>query len=168
MPEKDVNVQIEGDEEETKVELETNELLDYIIYVDTERYKVIDGKQGDKIVPKEDLPANYPEVSMEIWRENSDVETLIAEMEQLIASEGMTVHRTEAVTYPFDATLIQAYGVDDIAKVKWDTPAVKYFIMEAESNQQFIVKQHYFFEAAEGHTVRVDAMLEHFEVVPAE
>lgn len=162
--EKEITFELEGEREETNVELETNENLDYIIYVDKSRYKMITGEKGDKIVPLEDLGAEFPEVSMEIWRTDTDADTMITEIKSDMAALGMTVREIQSVEYPFEATEIRAYGEDDVDLYQWDTAISKFYIMEVEQ-QLLVFKQMYFLEASEGHAMRFDTMLEHFEVV---
>src|SRR5699024_2267126 len=168
VPEQKIDINIEGDKEETNMGLETNENLDYIIYVDHSRYKAIEGNYGDKIVRVEEFGDQYPEVSMEIWRVQSTVEETIAEIKADIDKQAMTIGTTEDVTSPLVATKITAYGESDEANYDWDTPIHTYYVTEPTNGQLFVIKQLYFLEASEGHAVRFDAMLEQFEIVEVE
>lgn len=168
VPEQKIDIHIEGDKEETDMGLETNESLDYIIYVDHSRYKVIEGTYGDKIIPVEEFEDQYPEVSMEIWRVRSIVEDTIADIKADMDKQAMTVGTTEDVTSPLVATKISFYGESDEANYDWDTPIYTYYVTEATNGQLFVIKQMYFLEASEGHAVRFDAMLEQFEIVEVE
>src|SRR6185437_16923896 len=66
VPEKEIIQSIEGQDEETNVQLNEGTNSEYIIYVDETRYKMIKGQDADIITTIDPLPEKYPEVSMEI------------------------------------------------------------------------------------------------------
>ncbi|MEC5424070.1 hypothetical protein QGM71_11265 [Virgibacillus sp. C22-A2] len=169
--EKQEEIEIEGHKEQRDVNLQTNEELRYIIYVDEERYRVVEGEDGDRIETIEPLGDKYPEVYMEITRkEHTTTEAVIAGIKESIVNEGMEVTREERASTPIDAELIQGMGEEyenEFGKTghQWDTKVHKYYVTDTEEGQVFIIKQAYFLEAAEGHGARFDYMLESFEVV---
>lgn len=167
--EKEIDTHIEGEIEETNVGLETNENLDYIIYVDHSNYKLVHGENSDKIFPNEELGDLYPEVSMEIWRENGSVDEVIANIQSELTNQKMRIKAKEEVSSPLKAIMIVAYGESDEADYDWDTPINRFYIVSEEENKQlYIIKQQYFLEATEGHAIRFDTMLEHFKIVKSE
>lgn len=169
--EKEQEIEIEGHKEDTEVHLETNEELRYIIYVDESMYKMEKGDTSDRIVPKDDLPEKYPEVSMEIKRKkDTTVEETVALIKEEIESDGLTVNREEKIDTPINGTVIKGIGdeyTNEHGKTghQWDTPIHRYHITEAEDGQLFVIKQKYFLEAAEGHGARFHYLLESFEIV---
>lgn len=65
-PEKEIIQSIEGQDEETNVHLNEGTNADYVIYLDETRYKMMNSEDSDIITTIEPLPAQYPEVTMEI------------------------------------------------------------------------------------------------------
>lgn len=170
VPEKDIELRIEGGKEETHVELETNESLRYVIYVDKSRYKLIEGEASDKIVPNPALDDQYPEVSMEIIQKEVEEVEVIQDIKRELDDLDMELTDEEKIDTPFAGTKISAIGksyTNEHGKTgtQWDTPVHRYYVTTKRSGQVFIVKQIYFLEAAEGHGARFNAMLETFEVV---
>lgn len=163
--EKKVDIHIEGDKEETDLGVELNEELKYVIYIDHSRYKMVKGETSDKIVLLEELDESYPEVGMEIWQENVPQDEVVARIEKEMAAQHMTVKRIEKVDVPLEAMRLMAYGEKDEQNYKWDTPIFKYYITDDINGQLFVIKQMYFLEAAEGHAVRFDSMLEEFQII---
>src|SRR5690606_37580831 len=64
-PKKQVEEHIEGMPEEKEVVLQDTK-SGYVIYIDEERYKLVEEESRDIILPKEPLEERYPEVSMSI------------------------------------------------------------------------------------------------------
>ncbi|WP_339226372.1 hypothetical protein NSQ77_12650 [Oceanobacillus sp. FSL K6-2867] len=170
--EKQEEIELEGQKEETNVQLETNEELRYIIYVDEERYKMVEGEESDRIELIEPLEDRYPDVYMEITRvddttTNEVVAAIKAEIEN---DKEMELRREERVTEPIEAEMIQGMGLEytnDAGKTghQWDTPIHRYYVTDEDEGQVFVIKQVYFLEAAEGHGARFHYMLESFKVV---
>lgn len=168
---KEVEIDIEGEKEQSHVELKTNEELNYIIYVDEERYKLIEGEGSQKIVPKQEWDDEYPEVSMEIVQlENSKSSATVQQVKKEISNLDMEITREKFVSSPLKATMISAIGKDDAGtegKIGslGDTPVRNYYITNDEQGQLFLIRVIYFLEAAEGHGSRFYHMLESFEIV---
>lgn len=167
--EKDVELEIEGDKEDTHVELEANEELRYVIYIDATRYKLVKSESGDIISPEPELGDDYPETSMTINRvEDKSRQEAIEAIKQDIAQKRMILKAEEDVNLPVDATSMLAIGSSEEEGemgYEWDTPIVQYYVTKDEQGQFFIIEQKYFLEASEGHGVRFDSMLESFEMV---
>lgn len=169
-PEKDVEIHLEGELESTHVELEANEALRYIIYIDKERYKLIEGETRDQIVMVEELEDDFPEVVMEIIPTEGTLEAAISMLKEEIKNLDMEITREGKVDEPLDAYEIGAIGKDTegengVLGKHWDTPVHQYYITNNKAGHFFIIKEKYFLEAAEGHGARFYYMLETFEVV---
>src|SRR5699024_10118804 len=123
------------------------------------------------VVPNQALGEEYPEVSMEIIREEGiTVDEMIHKMKQELSDLNMEIRQEEIVDTPIEGTVIRAIGegyINEHGKTgpQWDTPIYKYYVINEYHGQFFVIKQKYFLEAAEGHGVRLDAMLESFEIV---
>lgn len=170
--EKKDEIELEGHKEDTNVHLETNEELRYIIYIDEDRYKIVEGKASDRIVTIDPLPANFPQVYMEIFRiDNTTTNKVITNIKEEISTDPeMVLQREEVVSEPINAKVIQSIGLeytDDngVTGHHWDTPIHRYYITEEDNDQVFVIKQVYFLEAAEGHGARFHYMLESFKVI---
>ncbi|MBP2076354.1 hypothetical protein [Oceanobacillus polygoni] len=170
--EKQEEIELEGQKEETNVQLETNEELRYIIYVDEERYKMVEGEESDRIELIEPLEDRYPDVYMEITRiEDTTTEEVVAAIKaEIERDEKMELRREERVTEPIEAEMVQGMGLEytnDAGKTghQWDTPIHRYYVTDEDEGQVFVIKQVYFLEAAEGHGARFHYMLESFKVV---
>lgn len=162
--EKNKEIELEGDKEQTNVQLEMNNELNYVIYIDRERYKLVKNATGDKVVPIEDLGDQYPEVSMKIMKRTGEASKTIDEIKNELEGEGWWIQTIEEVTNPVESTMIVAYETE-ISEQQWDTPVATYYILNETNGQHFLIKQLYFLEASEGHGVRFDSMLEDFEVI---
>jgi hypothetical protein len=169
--EKNQEIELEGHKEEMKTQLETNEELRYIIYIDEDRYKLIEGQDGDRVEPKEPLGENYPEVYMEISKESGVPSgEIVKRIKTEIDKEGLEIVEEETVNNPISSTMLRGIGresANELGKVgnQWDTPVHRYYVTEQENGQVFVIKQAYFLEAAEGHGARFNYMLESFKVV---
>ncbi|MFD2629747.1 hypothetical protein [Oceanobacillus kapialis] len=169
--EKQEEIEIEGQKEKSDTQLEVNEALRYVIYVDEQRYKMVKGEKVDRIETKEPLGEGYPDVYMEITRkETTTTEKVLQEIEQEIETDGMEVVRQESVSEPIQAEVIHGMGeetTNESGKTghQWDTPVHRYYVTDTQEGQVFVIKQVYFLEAAEGHGARFDYMLESFEIV---
>src|SRR5690625_7859311 len=84
VPHKTIELDIEGQKENTDVDLETNEDLRYAIYIDTSRYKMVKGPVTDEIVPNEALGDEFPDVSMKITPKETTTETAIENIKEEI------------------------------------------------------------------------------------
>lgn len=161
--EKQEEIELEGQKEPTDVQLETNEELSYIIYIDEDRYQMEKVDGHDRIVTKEPLGDAYPDVYMEIHREESTTtEQVMEAIKSDIEAEGLEISNEERVDNPIEAEMVQGMGEDT---GQWDTPIHRYYITDEVEGQVFVIKQVYFLEAAEGHGARFQYMLESFEIV---
>lgn len=165
-------IEIEGQTEQTNTQLETNEELCYVIYIDEERYKMVKGEEADRIEMLEVIEGDFPEVYMEISRvEDTTTEEVMANIrEEILSEENMGVRREGRVTEPIEAEMIQGMGVDGTGDEEafgheGTTPIHRYYVTDTQNNQVFVIKQVYFLEAAEGHGARFHYMLETFEIV---
>src|SRR5690625_201572 len=153
--EKQQDIEIEGDKETTDVELHANELLDYVIYIDKDSYKMEQLDDIDRIITQEPLGENYPEVYMEISQEiGKTKEEMIDEIKTLLINDGLPIIHEETISEPIEALEITGYEQDDSTgdmHNDWDSIIHKYLIVEVSTEQLFIIKQAYFLEASEGH-----------------
>lgn len=168
--EKNIEFNIEGETEEIEVELGLNEELSYVIYVDKSRYKLIAGEQSDKIIPNEEFK-DIPNVMLKIFKEKDTTQQqVIANIKDNLKQLDMEIRIEEAITKPFDGILISVIGKgaaneNGINGVDWDSPVYRYYVMEEQAGELFVIEEQYFLEAAEGHGARFASMLETFEVI---
>lgn len=170
--EKPQQIEIEGDTEEVNTQLETNEELSYIIYIDEDRYKMVQGEEADRIEMLEEPEGDFPEVAMEISKvANTTTEEVVENIrQQILSEENMNIRQEEHVTEPLEAEMIQGMGLDgsgdeEAFGTEGNTPIHRYYVTETRDNQVFVIKQIYFLEAAEGHGTRFHHMLKTFEIV---
>lgn len=166
--EKEVVVQIEGTEEKVLMHLNKGKDCDYIIYIDEERYKMVSG-EGDKpdaITTKEELPENFPEVSMTIEHvPDTAPEVLVEEFEAELKAEFPDLQEVEQVAKP-----VQGYQLHGIANggQQGNDPVVHAYVISNGQSGSFVITERYFLEAAEGHGARFYAMLTEFHIVEPE
>jgi len=161
VPEKEVIQSIEGQDEETKVNLYEGTDSEYVIYVDEERYKMINGEESDLITTKDPLPEKYPDVTMEI-KQVPDVkpEVLVEQYEAELKKDFPELRAIEAVTEP-----VSGYLLHGINGNQADSVVVHAYVISNGKEGSFIITEYYFLEAAEGHGARFHRMLETFEIV---
>ncbi|GAA0361972.1 hypothetical protein [Bacillus horti] len=163
-PEKQIVEEIEGMEEETDTQLHENETpeeraSDYVIYVDEERYAV--SKNGDIQRIEAKIDGDYPDVYMEISQEvDRKPEDIVEELRQKLSPDYDRVSEVTPVEEPVHGFRISAH-----AGQEWNSEVIVYYVFSNELGGSFVAKQVYFFEASEGHGVRMDNMLKHFEIV---
>jgi len=158
-PEKVIVQDIEGEKEDTKVNL--NEGPGYIIYVDEEMYQVVKEDGKDKIVPKFQPDNNLPEVYMEIQRVvDKSPQEITIQLEAELKSSFETVENCGMVNDPIEAISLYARS-----GLKPDSTIVRYYLVDDNHGGTFVIKQQYFLEAAEGHGARFYHMLKEFKVV---
>jgi len=160
-PKKQVQEHIEGMPEDKEIVLQDTK-SGYIIYIDEERYKMVEGQDRDVIVPNPPLDGDmYPEVSMSIEQvEDEAPEAAIARLQKELAEQYATVKEPEAVTEPLTATLLS--GIDGN---EWNSPVAKVYVLSNERGGSFIITEKYFLEASEGHGARFYYALEQFQIV---
>jgi len=161
VPEKEVIQSIEGMDEKTEVQLNEGSDSEYVIYVDEERYKMINGVESDLITTKDPLPENYPDVSMEI-KQVPDVtpEVLVKDFEIELKKEFPELRAIEEVTEP-----VTGYLLHGIIGNQADSVVVHAYVISNGKEGSFVITEYYFLEAAEGHGARFHRMLESFEIV---
>ncbi len=162
VPEKQIVQEIEGSKEDTSMDLKESK-MGYILYIDEERYYMEQKDGVDRIVAKHQ-PENAPEVYMEISQvEDKSPEELAGELKSKLKSEVQTFKDIGRVSEPLDAIFF--YGLNGSS---WDSKVVKYYLVDNTKGGTFVIKQQYFFEAAEGHGVRLDNILKEFRIVEIE
>jgi hypothetical protein len=170
LPEKTIVQQLEGNEEETKLTLnegqgqkagQSDDLeVSYAIYVDEEMYKVENVGGKDRIVPK--LAAeNLPQVYMEIEQvADKSPQMLVEEIVQEMKAEGYQLKEVAQVDDPVKGTLVTGSTGN-----KWNDVVVRYYLVDNQHGGSFVIKQHFFLEAEEGHGARFYYMLKEFRVI---
>ena len=161
VPEKEVTQNIEGHDEKTNVQLNEGKDSEYVIYVDETRYKMMKGDDSDLITTKEPLPEQYPDVTMQI-KQVSDVipEVLVKEYEAELKKEFPELKAIEEVTEPVEGFLLHGINGNEANSV-----VVHAYVVSNGKEGSFVITEHYFLEAAEGHGARFHRMLESFEIV---
>lgn len=161
VPEKEIIQNIEGQDEETDVNLNVGANSDYIIYIDEENYKMIQGEDADIITTKEPLPERYPEVSMEIRQFPNDLPAdLVKKVEADLKKDFPELREIEEVTEPVEGYLLHGLNGQD-----WDAKVVHTYVISNGKEGSFVITGKYFLEAAEGHGARFHHMLKSFEIV---
>ncbi len=161
VPEKEIIQGIEGEDEKTEVHLNEGTNSEYILYIDETRYKMEQGKDLDVVTTLEPLPAEFPEVNMEIKQiPNEKPEDLVQKVEAELKKDFPELLEIEKVTEPVEGFLLHGLNGNE-----WDSKVVHAYVISNEKEGSFVITQHYFLEAAEGHGARFHYMLESFEVV---
>ena len=173
-PEKHIEWEMEGQPEDNDYHLHTSNVtpapdaegnaVSYVIYVDESRYYTESVDGADRILPL-DYPEDYPPVYMEIRQDTGRMPEEIAdELGSQVRSEYTdTVIGPQTVTDPINAIEIRGY-----AGSEWNSPVVRYYLIDNTLGGTFVVRMQYFLEAEEGHGVRFDTMLNEFQIVPAQ
>lgn len=161
VPEKELIQSIEGQDEETEVQLYEGTNSEYVIYVDEERYTMIKGEESDLITTKDPLPENYPDVSLEI-KQVPDIkpEVLVEQYQDELKKDFPELRTIEEVTEPVTGFLL--HGINGNQS---DSVVVHAYVISNGKEGSFIITEYYFLEAAEGHGARFHRMLETFEIV---
>ncbi|WP_428909908.1 hypothetical protein [Niallia sp. Krafla_26] len=160
-PEKEIPQQLEGNVEDTKVNLQEGTKSNYIIYIDESRYKMEKGENMDVIVPKEPLGESYPEVSMSIQEVlDQGPQELIREYEEKLKETGVDVSEIVEVESP-----VKGWMVRGLSGHEWDSSITRYYVISNGREGSFLFTQKFFLEAEEGHGARMDAMLKEFAIV---
>lgn len=163
VPEKTVIEEVEGTKEEKQVSLAEGS-TDYVIYIDQERYKMIEGDGKDRIVLKEPLDGRYPEVFMEIYEMSSQPEDAANELyEQFVKEQYPKIVAIQRVEEPMASYM--TYAIGGTGGYQWNDPVIKYYVFDNTKGGSFVVKMQYFLEAAEGHGARFEQMLKNFHIV---
>ncbi|RIX49244.1 hypothetical protein D3P08_23185 [Paenibacillus nanensis] len=163
-PEKEIEIEVEGQKEQTQGQVHVDEASRYAIYYDKERYKLVQEDGKDVITTIDPLPEPYPQVSLTIEQNLSKKpEELAQEIAEQLAKEYAEVREIEQVTSPVNGYSIHAIdGSDRLSKV------ITVYVTSNEQQGSFILTSRYFLEAAEGHGARFTQTLEQFEVLKPE
>lgn len=171
-PEKEVAVSIEGMQEMRTMSIPatrsfaTDQVKEkkYVLYIDEERYKLIENGEVDRIVPTETLSENYPDVFMEIKRvSDQNPEQTAAFYNGLLNSTYDEVKDVIEVSEP-----IKGYMVQNIPLGEWDSVIERHYALSDGQGGTYVITMKYFLEAAEGHGARFEQMLKEFYVLGSE
>lgn len=159
VPNKAIKQQLEGTKEQSNVTLKESSMK-YIIYIDEERYTMQHLEGKDKITAKIKAE-NAPEVFMEIQQvKDKKPEVIASELQKELMAKYEKVENKGTVNEPIKAKLIYASS-----GVQWNSPIVRYYLVDDTKTGTFIIKQQLFLEASEGHGVRLNNMLKEFKIV---
>ncbi|MPW25153.1 hypothetical protein GC105_05035 [Alkalibaculum sp. M08DMB] len=159
-PEKEIQQELEGQKEEINLELE--EKMDYIIYIDKNYYYMESKGSIDKILPI-GFPDDLPEVSMIIeQRENESPDQIANELMKSLTSKFEILERQD-LAEPIPSVLVFGHGGSS-----WDSVIQRYYLVDNTKGGTFVITQTYFLEASEGHGVRFDNLLKEFKIIPSE
>lgn len=118
-----------------------------------------DGK--DKIVPRAAFNKELPPVFMEIYQvKDKDPGTVLKQLELQLKTKYSKVNYIGKVQQPLKDLLITASSGN-----KWNDIIEHYYLVDNTQKGSFIIKQHYFLEASEGHGARFYHMLQEFRLV---
>lgn len=160
-PEKKVEVEVEGQKEQTDQELHLDEASSYAIYYDKERYKLVQQDGKDVITTKEPLPEGYPEVSLTIEQFLDEEPSALAEKTaEALADRYAEVREITQVTEPVAGYRISAINGHD---ARSEVTAV--YVTDNGGKGSYMLTLKYFLEAAEGHGARFEQMLKEFRVL---
>lgn len=161
VPEKVVEQVIEGYIEENTLTSNILESNNYVIYIDEERYELVQGEDSDMIKPK-GWDDSLPEVSMEIRQVvDKKPEEVIAEIYDSIDGN-FDMSDPEKISEPTDGFRIYSRNVDS-----WDSPVIVVYVTSNKVHGSYVIIQKYFLEATEGHGTRFDNLLKEFYVIDA-
>lgn len=161
-PQKNITQQLEGDQEDTLMELEQSK-MGYILYVDREYYDVIHEEGMDRILAKnqgEDLPKVFMEITQ---IEDKGVDAVATDIESQLGSKYSNVENRGQVSDPVNGTLIRAASGQE-----WNDTVVVYYLVDNTKGGTFVIKQQYFVEAEEGHGARFYHILKEFKIIEAD
>jgi hypothetical protein len=159
VPTKTIEQSLEGNTEETQVDLEVSPQK-YVIYIDKAMYE-LKNVAGKDIITPINKAEGYPEVSLTIEQATDKVPAdVLADIEKELKSKYSDVKPFEEVTEPVKGLSIRALGGN-----KWNSPVVNYYIVDNTKGGSFIIKEQYFLEASEGHGARFYHMLKEFKIV---
>lgn len=161
-PEKNIVQDLEGNQEETLVELEQSK-MGYVLYVDKERYDVVNKDGADRIIAK-NQGEGLPEVFMEITQiEGKGPDAVATDIEGQLKSKYPIVENRGQVSDPVKGTWLRAASGQE-----WNDTVVIYYLVDNTKGGTFVIEEQYFVEAEEGHGTRFYHMLKEFQIVDAE
>lgn len=158
-PAKTTTIMLEGMEESIELSLQISSQYPYAIYLDGERYRLEAEADRDLILPLREV-AELPEVSMAIrHKQGVDVFHLASELVDQLKAEYDHVNEEGWVDNPVSAVYIYAGNTG-----AQDDTVERYYLVEDFADGVFVIRQHLFVEALEGHGSRFDRMLEEFYI----
>ncbi|MGE6487133.1 hypothetical protein [Paenisporosarcina sp. NPDC076898] len=161
LPEKEVIQSIEGENEETQLQLTEGKNSEYVIYVDETRYKQTHNETSDIITPIIPAPVNYPDVTMEIRQiPDEKPEVLVSNIEAELKKEFPELREVEEVTEP-----VKGFQLHGSEGNEAESKIVNAYVISNGKEGSFVITQFYFLEAAEGHGARYYHMLKTFKIV---
>jgi hypothetical protein len=158
-PKKVIVEEVEGQKEQKEVTLNKSK-AGYVIYFDEKMYRVekLDGK--DRIVPLMKGSPDLPKVYMEIRQVTDQTpEALASSLEKQVKEQYPIIIQTGKVSEP-----VKGYVIHGESGQQWNDEVVKYYLVDNGQGGTFVIEQHYFVEASEGHGARFDNMLKQFRV----
>jgi hypothetical protein len=158
-PKKVIVEEVEGQKEQKEVTLNKSK-AGYVIYFDEKMYRVekLDGK--DRIVPLMKGSPDLPKVYMEIRQVTDQTpEALASSLEKQVKEQYPIIIQTGEVSEP-----VKGYVIHGESGQQWNDEVVKYYLVDNGQGGTFVIEQHYFVEASEGHGARFDNMLKQFRV----
>lgn len=160
IPQKTIVEELEGDKENTEVELSEMD-AGYIIYLDKERYDITEMDGYDLITPK---PVDGMDLSklyfMEISQDKDrKPEELAAEKRTDLMTRYDETIGPEAVTYPINAVAVRGKNLDGKFELE------RYYFFDNTKGGSFIIRQMLTIEAEAGHGARFDNMLKELKIV---
>jgi hypothetical protein len=158
-PKKVIVEEVEGQKEQKEVTLNKSK-AGYVIYFDEKMYRVekLDGK--DRIVPLMKGSPDLPKVYMEIRQVTDQTpEALASSLENQVKEQYPIIIQTGKVSEP-----VKGYVIHGESGQQWNDEVVKYYLVDNGQGGTFVIEQHYFVEASEGHGARFDNMLKQFRV----
>lgn len=158
-PQKNITQDLEGNKEETLVELEHSK-MGYVLYVDKDLYSVVNEDDVDRIVAK-NQGEGLPEVFMEVTQITDKAPDVVAaDIDIELKAKYPIAENRGLVTDPLKGTLIRAASGGE-----WNDEVLVYYLIDNTKGGTFVIKQQYFVEAEEGHGARFYHMLKEFQIV---
>lgn len=154
-PTKDIVQSVEG--EETTVTMDLVEGSDgmYSLYIDPSRYTFATDEKEDRLMPVDEMPDGYPDVSMTfLFVDNQTPESVAEDMKQ----EYSLPLEEQTIASPVNALSLHGTSGEDP-----DSEVVTLYLIESGSGT-LLITETYFLEAQEGHGARFEQMLETLEV----
>ena len=133
----------------------------YVLYVDESNYQMVKHDGKDRIIPKIKLEPTLPEVYLEIQHvKGKPPMDMVPLIEYKLKSSFENVENYGTVEQPIKAISLHAHN-----ELASHAPVVTYYIVDDNQGGSYVIEQHLFLEAAEGHGVRFYHMLKEFKVV---
>ncbi|NLO81962.1 MAG: hypothetical protein GX094_02755 [Clostridiales bacterium] len=159
LPEKNIVQDIEGQKEDTRVNLK--EGSGYVIYIDENNYQMIKQDGKDKIIPKNNLDSSFPEVYLAIQHvKDKTLLDMVPLIEEELKASFEYVDNYGTVEKPVKSISLYARS-----ELEPRAPIVTYYLVDDNQGGSYVIEQRLFLEAAEGHGARFYHMLKEFKVI---